>query len=132
MPNMQLETDGIDVEAETSRWPLWRRPAFWIPTRASYDAITRLCAEYFQADNAVLEFGDEGRSGSSLLRPIHQGIAPPNSVFDMVLAENGPVVIQDASSDHGWPAHSFFSSVPGHLYAGVPYAPPITAFSGRC
>jgi len=123
MPNMQLETDGIDVEAETSRLAALASTGILdTEPEASYDAITRLCAEYFQADNAVLEFGDEGRVWvKSCFGQSIKELPRQNSVFDMVLAENGPVVIQDASSDPRLASTQFlFKRFPVTFIAGVP------------
>jgi EAL domain-containing protein (putative c-di-GMP-specific phosphodiesterase class I) len=69
---------------------------------ASYDAITRLCADYFQADTVLLKFADESRvwikscAGESL-----REIPRKNSIFNMVLAQDGPVIISDMSKHPG-------------------------------
>jgi EAL domain-containing protein (putative c-di-GMP-specific phosphodiesterase class I) len=65
-----------------------------------YDAITRLAAEYFQADEAVLGFADEGRVWikSYFGDPIRE-LPRKNSIFERVLAEDGPVVVPDISKD---------------------------------
>lgn len=58
-----------------------------------FDAITRLAAEFFRADSVLLGFADESRiwikshCGSSISE-----LPRRDSVFEMVLAENGPVV----------------------------------------
>ena len=68
------------------------------PPEPSYDAITRLSAEYFQADMAFLGFADESRIWikSYSGEPVRE-LPRKNSIFDMVLAEDGPVVVPDIS-----------------------------------
>ena len=63
-----------------------------------FDAITRLTAEYFHADAAGLGFGDESRVWikSSWGRHLRE-LPRENSIFDMVLAADGPVVFGDLS-----------------------------------
>jgi hypothetical protein len=97
------------------------------PPEPSYDAITRLAAEYFQADAA----------GSALRREPHldqvelghqvRELPRKNSIFDMVLAEDGPVVVSDISNilksraePHfsGCWTQSFFASVPVRSFDG--------------
>jgi EAL domain-containing protein (putative c-di-GMP-specific phosphodiesterase class I) len=67
---------------------------------ASYDAITRLSAEYFQAETVLLGFADESRFWvkSYAGEPVRE-VPRRNSVFEMVLAQDGPVVIPDLSKD---------------------------------
>lgn len=65
---------------------------------ACYDAITRLTAEYFHADSAGLGFGDESRVWiKSFWGQQPRELPRENSIFDMVLAADGPVVIADIS-----------------------------------
>src|SRR5665213_2999782 len=62
----------------------------------AYDSITRLAAEYFHAGSAVIAFADQTRVwiksfwGDSPLE-----LPRAQSIFDTVLANNGPVVIDD-------------------------------------
>jgi EAL domain-containing protein (putative c-di-GMP-specific phosphodiesterase class I) len=70
------------------------------PPEPSFDAITRLAAEYFRADTVLLGFGDESRlwiksSWGEAVREMPRA----GSFFDLVLAEDGPVVIADLSKD---------------------------------
>jgi EAL domain-containing protein (putative c-di-GMP-specific phosphodiesterase class I) len=61
---------------------------------ASFDAITRLAAEHFRADTVLLGFADQGRiwMKSHWGEPVRE--LPRNgSIFDRVLAENGPIVV---------------------------------------
>jgi EAL domain-containing protein (putative c-di-GMP-specific phosphodiesterase class I) len=67
---------------------------------AAYDAITRLAAEYFKADTVLLGFADESRVWikSSWGEPV-QELPRKNSIFDHVLAEDGPVVVPNINDD---------------------------------
>lgn len=64
----------------------------------AFDAITRLAAEFFRADTVLLGFADESRLWikSYWGQPVHE-LPRYDSIFDMVLAENGPVVVSDLS-----------------------------------
>ena len=62
MPQIELETGKIDRQQEETR--LAELASIGIldtPPEPSYDAITRLAAEYFQADSAGLAFADQSR-----------------------------------------------------------------------
>jgi EAL domain-containing protein (putative c-di-GMP-specific phosphodiesterase class I) len=66
------------------------------PQDPAFDAITRLAAEHFHADTVAIGFADETRFwvkshwGEAMRERPRQG-----SIFDMVLARNGPVEISD-------------------------------------
>ena len=62
----------------------------------TFDAITRLTAEYFQADTVLLGFADEGRVWikSYWGEPIRE-LPRHESIFDMVCAAGGPVIVPD-------------------------------------
>jgi len=67
---------------------------------ANFDTITRLAAEYFRADSVLLGFGDETRVWikSYWGEPVRE--LPRNgSIFELVLAEDGPVVVTDIDND---------------------------------
>lgn len=70
------------------------------PPEAGFDAVTRLAAEYFRADTVLLGFADEGRVWikSYWGEPVRE-LPRVDSIFDMVLAEDGPVVVPDLASD---------------------------------
>ena len=99
MPHIALEIATISTEPEAERLSaLVSTGILDSEPEASYDAITRLSAEYFQADTVLLGFADESRvwiksyAGQSVRElPRH------NSVFELVLAEDGPVVIPDVA-----------------------------------
>jgi EAL domain-containing protein (putative c-di-GMP-specific phosphodiesterase class I) len=66
------------------------------PPEPGYDAVTRLAVEYFHADAALLGFADESRIWikSYWGEPVRE-LPRSMSIFDLVLAANGPVVVQD-------------------------------------
>jgi EAL domain-containing protein (putative c-di-GMP-specific phosphodiesterase class I) len=67
---------------------------------ASFDAITRLCADYFKADSVFLGFADESRLWvkSYWGEPVRE-LPRRDSIFEMVLAEDGPVIVPDVLED---------------------------------
>ena len=67
---------------------------------ASFDAITRLCADYFNADSVLLGFADESRIWikSSWGEPVRE-LPRHNSLFELVLLNNGPVIVPDIRED---------------------------------
>lgn len=61
-----------------------------------YDLITRLAAEHFHADSAGLGFADESRVWIKSSWGEHVRELPKkDSIFEMVLAEDGPIVLPD-------------------------------------
>lgn len=67
---------------------------------ACFDAITRMCADYFKADAVFLGFADESRLWikSSWGEPVRE-LPRQNSIFDVMLAENGPLIVPDVLED---------------------------------
>ena len=67
---------------------------------ANFDAITRLAAEYFKADTVLLGFADESRVWikSYWGEPVRE-LPRKQSIFDRVLAEDGPVVVSNINDD---------------------------------
>ncbi|HSZ16729.1 MAG TPA: EAL domain-containing protein [Terracidiphilus sp.] len=69
------------------------------PCEPGFDAITRMAAEYFRADSAGLGFADESRVWIKSCWGHHAREIPrANSIFEMVLRENGPVVVPDVAN----------------------------------
>jgi EAL domain-containing protein (putative c-di-GMP-specific phosphodiesterase class I) len=99
MYNAELQTDKIDPELEAARLAALASTGILdSEPEASYDAITRLCAEYFHADTVLLGFADESRIWiKSFAGQAVREFPRQNSIFEMVLAEDGPVVISDVS-----------------------------------
>ncbi len=70
------------------------------PPDPAFDNITQLAAEYFQADSAVIAFADETRVWiKSFWGDAVREIPRANSIFELVLAQNGPVTICDLRLD---------------------------------
>ncbi|MGP8271937.1 MAG: EAL domain-containing protein [Terracidiphilus sp.] len=123
MPLIEMETGKIERHEEEARLAaLVSLGILDTPPEPCYDAVTRLAAEYFQADAAALAFADESRIWMKSHYGDHVRELPrKNSIFDMVLAEDGPVMMTDryGQSILDEQAHSlrqigmnFFSSVP--------------------
>ena len=68
------------------------------PPEPCYDHITRLAAEYFQADAACLGFADASRVWIKSWWGEHVRELPrENSIFDVVLEHDGAVVVPDVA-----------------------------------
>jgi len=66
------------------------------PPEPCFDAITRLAAEYFRADAVLLSFADESRVWFKSTWGEHVRELPRlGSVFELVLAADGPVIVPD-------------------------------------
>jgi EAL domain-containing protein (putative c-di-GMP-specific phosphodiesterase class I) len=99
MPKAQLATETMESELEATRLAALASTGILDTAPEScYDAITRLCAEYFKAETVLLGFVDESRVWikSYAGQPIRE-IPRRHSVFEMVLAADGPVVASDTS-----------------------------------
>jgi len=99
MQQAELEIGKLDHEQEAARLAaLIATGILDTPPEPGYDAITRLAAEYFQADSAGLGFADESRVWiKSSWGPLARELPRKNSIFDLVLAEDGPVVVSGFS-----------------------------------
>jgi EAL domain-containing protein (putative c-di-GMP-specific phosphodiesterase class I) len=92
------------------------------PAEASFDTITRLTAEYFRADAVLLGFVDECRVWIKAFwgEPVRE-LPREGSIFEMVLAANGTLVIPDLSRE---PAYAGQEMMMRRLhvesFAGVP------------
>jgi len=93
--------DGFDRQEEDARLAVLASVEILdTPPEAAYDAITRLAAEYFQADSAVLSFADDSRVWvKSCWRQVPRELPRKNSIFDLVLEVDGPVIVPDISKD---------------------------------
>jgi EAL domain-containing protein (putative c-di-GMP-specific phosphodiesterase class I) len=70
------------------------------PPDPAYDSITRLAADYFHVDSAVIAFADETRIWTkSVWGDSFREIPRSDSLFELVLANNGPVTICDLRLD---------------------------------
>ena len=99
MQQAELETGRLDRHQEAARLSaLVATGILDTPPEPGYDAITRLAAEYFQADSAGLGFADKSRVWiKSSWGPLARELPRKNSIFDLVLAEDGPVVVSGFS-----------------------------------
>jgi EAL domain-containing protein (putative c-di-GMP-specific phosphodiesterase class I) len=71
---------------------------------ASFDAITRLSAEYFRADTVLLSFADASRVWiKSYWGEAVRELPRKRSIFEMVLAEDGPVIVPDIANHPNFP-----------------------------
>jgi len=99
MLQVELETARFDPQQEAARLAALNSTGILdTPPEPGYDAITRLAAEHFRADWAGISFADESR----IWVKSHWGqqmreVPRKDSIFDLVLAEDGPVVIPDIS-----------------------------------
>jgi EAL domain-containing protein (putative c-di-GMP-specific phosphodiesterase class I) len=99
MPLAELEINAADQQQEDARLAaLISAGILDTPPEPAYDAITRLAAEYFQADSATIAFVDESRVWmKSCWRQMVRELPRKDSIFEMMLAEDGPVVVSDIS-----------------------------------
>lgn len=104
MLDSKLETSSKAVYLERARLKALQATGILdSPPEPAFDAITRLAAEYFHADLASIAFADETR----VWVKSHWGSTPrelprANSLFEKVLAQNGPVLF----SQHDQPTNS--------------------------
>ncbi len=99
MPQAELQNGRIDWHEEEARLSALASTGILDSApEPSFDAITRLTAEYFKADTVLLGFADETRVWikSYWGEPVRE-LPRKRSVFEMVLAEDGPVVVPDVS-----------------------------------
>ena len=99
MPQAELQAGRTDWQEEGARLSALASTGILdSEPEPSFDAITRLTAEYFKADTVLLEFADESRVWikSYWGEPVRE-LPRERSVFEMVLAGNGPVVVSDVA-----------------------------------
>ncbi len=99
MPQAELQTGRIDWHEEDARLTALASTGILDSApESNFDAITRLTAEYFKADTVLLEFADESRVWikSYWGEPVRE-LPRKRSVFEMVLVEDGPVVVPDVA-----------------------------------
>ena len=103
MHQAELETNRADQEQEAARLAALKATGILdTPPEPSYDAITRLAAEYFQADHAGLAFVDESRVWiKSCWGQNIRELPRKNSIFEMMLAGNSSIMVSDSSMELG-------------------------------
>jgi EAL domain-containing protein (putative c-di-GMP-specific phosphodiesterase class I) len=97
MPAALIEECEAPSDRESSRLAaLYSIGILDTPAEPSYDAITRLAADYFEADSATIAFGDETRVWiKSHWGEAIRELPRSNSIFEMVLAADATLVIPD-------------------------------------
>jgi EAL domain-containing protein (putative c-di-GMP-specific phosphodiesterase class I) len=97
MPEALIEVGKAPGDRESSR--LAALHAIGIldtPAEPAYDAITRLAADYFEADAAIIAFADETRVWvKSHYGEALRELPRSSSIFDLVLIADGPLVVAD-------------------------------------
>ncbi len=104
-------TVEAELVSDTTAWPgedarlhaLYATGILDTAPESSFDALTRLAAEYFQADTVLLCFGDASRIWvkSHWGEPVRE-LPRQGSIFNLVLAENRSVVVSDIAQ------HAYF------------------------
>lgn len=99
MTQAELKSGGIYLQLEDARLTaLAATEILDTEPEPSFDAITRLAAEYFQADTVLLGFADESRIWikSYWGEPIREQ-PRHDSIFDMVRTAGGPVIVPNTA-----------------------------------
>ena len=130
MLQAEFEIGTVDREKEDARLAaLMAAGILDTAPEPAYDTITRLAAEYFHADSARLGFADESRVWiKSYWGQVVRELPRKDSIFDLVLAENGPVVVPDISR------HPYREKLTARLklYRETSFASvPVRSFDGR-
>jgi EAL domain-containing protein (putative c-di-GMP-specific phosphodiesterase class I) len=123
MPLAELEINAADQQQEDVRLAaLISVGILDTPPEPAYDAITRLAAEYFRVDSAAIGFADESRIWmKSSWGKASRELPRKNSIFDLVLAQDGPVIVSDTSK---YPWHDRLSPrLKSHGHASFASAP---------
>src|ERR1700688_4223273 len=97
MPQAGIETSERHEHQESVRLAsLYSTGILDTPPEPAFDAITRLAAEYFGADSAMIGFADETRVWiKSHWGEVIREVPRNRSIFNMVLALQGPLVVRD-------------------------------------
>jgi EAL domain-containing protein (putative c-di-GMP-specific phosphodiesterase class I) len=130
MPGVQWETEIFDRDQETARRAaLLSIGILDTEPEPGFDAITRLAAEYFRVDASGIGFADERRIWIKSYWGKHLRELPrKNSIFDMVLAEDGPVVVSDLSAHPQCKEEQLLLKLlDANFFAGVP----VRSFDGQ-
>jgi EAL domain-containing protein (putative c-di-GMP-specific phosphodiesterase class I) len=101
MPQVGVQISKIDREQEDLRLAALSATGILdTEPESSFDAVTRLCAEYFHADTVLLGFADESRIWiKSFWGESIRELPRQNSIFEMVLAEGGPIIVPEIGQD---------------------------------
>jgi EAL domain-containing protein (putative c-di-GMP-specific phosphodiesterase class I) len=99
MQQAELETDKNSLHDEDARLAALAATGILdTPPEQGYDTITQLAAEHFRADSAAIGFANDTRVWIKSQFGRQIGESPrQQTAFDMVLANNGPVMVSDLS-----------------------------------
>jgi EAL domain-containing protein (putative c-di-GMP-specific phosphodiesterase class I) len=98
------------------------------PPEPGYDAITRLAADYFDAEPVIIAFADETRVWvKSRWGDAAREFPRANSVFELVLEEDGPLVIPDVREHPAWHGKKLHLPALGLVFLAVV---PVRAMDG--
>lgn len=99
MPEPETQNHIADPQQEAARLALLQETGILdTPPEPCYDAITRLAAEYFQADTVLLGFADESRVWfKSYWGEAIRELPRTKSIFNKVLAAGSPIIVPDMS-----------------------------------
>lgn len=127
MQRIKIETDNAVVRArEDARLrALYATGILDTESEPSFDAITRLTAEYFQADTVLLGFGDASRVWiKSYWGEAVRELPREGSIFNRVLERDGPIVVSDATKDAAFEGRCFLRRMEVASFASVPVRSP--------
>jgi EAL domain-containing protein (putative c-di-GMP-specific phosphodiesterase class I) len=103
----RTETAASLDKRETSRLAsLYAVDILDTPPEPAYDTITRLAAEHFRVDSALISFADETRVwvksawGTSV-----REVPRANSLFELLLTNDAPITISDVRTDPRFRGH---------------------------
>jgi EAL domain-containing protein (putative c-di-GMP-specific phosphodiesterase class I) len=97
MSQVQTENARLQTDRESARLAALESLAILdTPPEPGYDAITRLAADYFEAETAIISFADETRLWiKSHFGKVLRELPRDNTIFDLVLAADAPLIIPD-------------------------------------
>ena len=123
MPQAEVSICKTDRQQEAARLSVLSSAGILDSTpEPGYDAITRLAAAYFHADVALLGFVDTHRIWiKSHWGEVVRELPREHSLFEMVLNEDGPVVVPDLSRHpHFHDRCTLIRSFDAAFFAGAP------------
>jgi len=127
MTQAQLEITSVYRDEEAERLAALASTGILdTAAESSFDAITRLAATYFRADSSGIGFADESRVWIKASWGKHIRELPrKNSIFEMVLAEDGPVVAPNHSARNEIASRVVLSTrLDADFFAAVPVRSP--------
>jgi EAL domain-containing protein (putative c-di-GMP-specific phosphodiesterase class I) len=99
MSHEVAKSDQLDAQPEAERLSALNSIEILdSPPEPAFDAIARVAANFFQADSALISFADQSRVWiKSFWGQTIRELPRENSIFDLVLAKDGPVVVPDVT-----------------------------------